>query len=222
MASEGEEGSGGGPVFWDAFPVDVPSARLDQRLAELGRRRKRFTGSARSPYGEPAAATLATGVALVLVGIVLAFVFPAPVRWIALGVAVVLFALTVVLVWWLRGKHVRHQAEQAAVFDFHERGAVYREPQRLQVFSWAAVGKVIFAPDSNRGRTSELIISLAPEQPLIMGTAMSVEVLRNVLKLTSEFFTIDTMHKIARRLHGLFGHLKVVARPRDRKLYRLD
>ncbi len=92
----------------------------------------------------------------------------------------------------------------------------------MVVFGWGIVGKVVFAPDSTPGRKSELIISLAPEGPIISGQSFSAELLRNALVIDSDLFPLEEPHAMARRMRNVLGDYRVVSRPRDDKLYRVD
>jgi hypothetical protein len=214
-----------GPVFEDVFPAGPPSERLEQRLRLIGKRRKRFTGWKRTAHATWAVVVLAVGAGLAVLLGLLAIVLPGDLAGlrVVLGLlAVALLAGGVVLAWWLRTAYLRAAGADAQTFDFHESGGVYADARRVHVFSWSIIGRVIFAPDSEPGRVSELILSLAPEAPVREGETVRIEYLPNSLLLTSEYFPLGDLHKMARRLHALLGHLKVVARPRDRKLYRLD
>jgi hypothetical protein len=213
-----------GPVFTDEFPADEDSPRFQRHLRELGRRRKQFAGRRKSSHGKWALGILVGGVSLALVVGAVALLLPAkaaPLRWVLVATCAVILGLAGSVALWRWAKH-RAMTRARRAFAFHEGGGVYQDGQHVHVFSWAAVGRVVFFPDSYLGRVSELIISLAPEEPVVSGRAIDLQLLRNALILTSEFFPLAELHQMARRLHALLGELKVVAHPRDRKLYRLD
>ena len=80
----------------------------------------------------------------------------------------------------------------------------------------------MFRPDSEPGQTSRLVLGLAPNAEIRSGENIEVEVLRNPVTLTTDHFALAELHGLARHLHKILGHLRVVVRSIDRKLYRLD
>jgi hypothetical protein len=210
--------------FVDSSPSGRPSARFQGRLKQLGRRRKRFAGRKITPHAVSVIATLIVGGILTPLGVILALAIPgasAAVRWILIVLSLLILGFTLFFAWWLWARHQQYRTEDCPALDFHENGGVFDDTERLYAFTWTAVRKVVFSPDSTPGETSRLAISLGGEE-WVAGQAVDVQILHNALVLTSQYWGLDELHKIARRLHEILGDPRVVARSRDGKRYKLD
>jgi hypothetical protein len=213
-----------GAIILAEFAPEDSSSEFKKCLKRLGRRRKRYRGRFRSSQALWALALLIGGGVVALGGGFAALTMSAS-PGVRLGVAAGSLAILVLgagLAWGLRALEAR-QNESAPRFDFHDYGGVYRSDEGIAVFSWSAIGQVMFRPDSRPGRTSELIISRAPQQPWqAKGERIVVQALPNALVLDSHFFPLADLYAIARHLHKILGHLRVEAHSRDGRLYRLD
>jgi hypothetical protein len=213
-----------GAIILAEFDPEDSSAECRKCLKKLGRRRKRYAGRFRSSHALWALALLIGGGVVALGGGIVALTIRASpgVRLEVAACSLALLAVGAGLAWALRALEAHHN-QKAPRFDFHDYGGVYRSAEGIALFSWSAIGQVMFRPDSRPGRTSELIISRAPQQPWqAKGERIVVQALPNALVLDSEFFPLGDLYTIARHLHKILGHLRVEAHSRDGRLYRLD
>jgi hypothetical protein len=210
-----------GSLFVTVDTASPPRSFKAQR-ERIGKRRKRYVGSAALAGPAAAVGVVTAGLLLAATAGLLAFLLPSA-RLVLLIVALALAALTPLVAWLVRSRQVAKWKSAGAWFDFHEEGGIIRDPERTVLFTWDMVGRVIFRPDSERGGLSELLLSLDPSEPAVRDSGkVRIEKLRDVVVLTSERYTLAELYKIACHLHRMFGELKVSSHPLDGKLYRLD